>query len=128
MLYPTELRPPHEASGIMVALGGAVKPSRPRGGKGSGTLFRFRRLKTDARADRVKKRGEVPERLKGPVLKTGVALVVTGGSNPPLSARLVHRRAPLRPSAGPKENPPLRASPTGRTEDPQNLPAQGGTQ
>ena len=39
-----------------------------------------------ARADRLKKRGEVPERLKGPVLKTGVALVVTGGSNPPLSA------------------------------------------
>ena len=39
-----------------------------------------------ARADRLKKRGEVPERLKGPVLKTGVALAVTGGSNPPLSA------------------------------------------
>ena len=35
---------------------------------------------------RVRARGEVPERLKGPVLKTGVAHVVTGGSNPPLSA------------------------------------------
>ena len=55
-----------------------------------------------ARADRVKKRGEVPERLKGPVLKTGVALVVTGGSNPPLSASsYCHRpwrfRSPNRP-------------------------------
>ena len=29
--------------------------------------------------------GEVPERLKGPVSKTGVALVVTVGSNPTLS-------------------------------------------
>ena len=77
----------------MVALGGAVKPSRPRGGKGSGTLFRFRRLKADARADRVEKRGEVPERLKGPVLKTGVALVVTGGSNPPLSATIAVKTA-----------------------------------
>ena len=46
-----------------------------------------------ARADRLKKRGEVPERLKGPVLKTGVALVVTGGSNPPLSAMFVRTGA-----------------------------------
>ncbi len=50
-----------------------------------------------ARADRLKKRGEVPERLKGPVLKTGVALVVTGGSNPPLSAMFARRGAVFSP-------------------------------
>lgn len=29
--------------------------------------------------------GEVPERLNGPVSKTGMGLVLIGGSNPPLS-------------------------------------------
>lgn len=32
--------------------------------------------------------GQVPERLKGPVSKTGVVLVATVGSNPTLSAFL----------------------------------------
>ena len=45
-------------------------------------------------------RGEVPEWSNGPVSKTGVAVMVTGGSNPPLSATSLPVRHVLRGANG----------------------------